>query len=70
MRVAGLPPGLPPALAAFPALTALLADERFQAFRRKNMKFHKTTAGSRLFQKFERRLGKKKSRAGGGQKAF
>lgn len=71
MRVAGLPPGLPPALAAFPALTALLADERFQAFRRKNTKFHKSTAGSRLFQKFERRgLGKKKSRAGGGQKAF
>eukprot|EP01045_Picozoa_sp_COSAG04_P018392 COSAG04_NODE_1699_length_5892_cov_3.353530_5_plen_66_part_00 len=51
MRVANLPPGLPPALAAFPALTALLADERFQAFRRKNMKFHKSTVGQRLLQR-------------------
>ena len=45
------PLACPPALAAFPALTALLADERFQAFRRKNMKFHKTTAGQRLLQR-------------------
>ena len=65
MRAPGLPHSLPP------ALTALLADERFQAFRRKNIKFPKTTAGSRLLQKFNRRgLGKKKGRARGGQEAF